>query len=169
MSISIIEFDEITSTSDYLKTNHQSLNHLTFVKTNYQTQGRGQFERTWESEKGLNLLFSVLFKPEKETDIQDIKNIILHAIINVLDTYGVSARYKAPNDLYVGKEKICGILIETKMNGQVPLYVIAGVGLNVNQSRFDAPNATSMYRITSKAFDISYVFKQLVGHITSVL
>jgi biotin-[acetyl-CoA-carboxylase] ligase BirA-like protein len=169
MSISIIEFDDISSTSDYLKTNYESLNHLTFIRADFQSRGRGQFERTWESDRGSNLLFSVLFKPDKDTNMQDIKNMILHAIINVLDWHGISARYKAPNDLYVGAEKICGILIETKMKGQLPLYVVAGIGLNVNQHLFDAPHATSMLRITSKTYDIAFLFKQLISHITSVL
>jgi BirA family transcriptional regulator, biotin operon repressor / biotin---[acetyl-CoA-carboxylase] ligase len=169
MSFTLIEFDELPSTSDYLKENHQSLQHLTFVKANYQTQGRGQFDRTWESEKNLNLLCSVLFKPLSQDHIQEIKNKVLHALIHLLETYGVHARYKAPNDLYVDQKKICGILIETQMHGDNVLYAVAGIGLNINQVNFEAPHATSLAKITQRSYDISKIFQQLVSHITSVL
>lgn len=169
MSISILEFDEITSTSDYLKTNHASLGHLTFVRAQHQTSGRGQFKRVWESEKGSNLLFSVLLKPNENVDIHDIKNHVLIGLLNVLEHHGIMARYKAPNDLYVEHKKICGILIETKMHGSKPTYVVVGIGLNVNQTRFDVPNATSMALLKSRTFDVSNIFDQMVSHITSVL
>lgn len=169
MSTTILEFNTLDSTSDYLKENHASLNHLTFVRTDYQLKGRGQFDRVWESKEGLNLLTSLLLKPSKESDIHDIKNNILHALIDTLKHYNIHARYKAPNDLYVGSKKICGILIETQLKGGVMQYVICGIGLNINQTQFDAPNAISMRQLTNQVFDIRTVFKTFISHITLVL
>ena len=169
MSTTIIEFEVLASTSDYLKENHPYLNHLTFVRSNYQSAGRGQFDRTWESEEGVNLLTSLLLKETGDLDIHDIKNKILHALIKTLSDYNVHARYKAPNDLYVGTKKICGILIETQMKAGQLQYVICGIGLNVNQVRFEAPNAISMRLLNNQTYDIKKLFENLIGHITSVL
>ncbi|MFU8793214.1 MAG: biotin--[acetyl-CoA-carboxylase] ligase [Acholeplasmataceae bacterium] len=169
MSTTILEFEALDSTSDYLKENQQFLNHLTFVRADYQLKGRGQFDRTWESEKGLNLLTSLLLKPSKENDIHDIKNKILHALIDTLKQFHIHARYKAPNDLYVGSKKICGILIETQLKGEALQYVICGIGLNVNQIRFEAPNAISMRMLKNEFCDVKNIFNTFVSHITSVL
>jgi BirA family biotin operon repressor/biotin-[acetyl-CoA-carboxylase] ligase len=51
-----------------------------------------------------------------------------------------------PNDIYVGDEKICGILIEHAVRGESMLHSIIGVGMNVNQTVFDdsLPNPTSL-------------------------
>lgn len=169
MSTTILEFETLDSTSDYLKENQQFLNHLTFVRADYQLKGRGQFDRTWESEKGLNLLTSLLLKPTLQSDIHDIKNKILHALIDTLKVYQIHARYKAPNDLYVGSKKICGILIETQLKGDAIQYVICGIGLNVNQTQFETPNAISMRLLKNEVFDVGTILSTFVSHITLVL
>ena len=55
-----LHFDLIDSTNTYLKKNYQNLNDMTFVSADYQIEGRGRVNRTWKSENGANLLFSLL-------------------------------------------------------------------------------------------------------------
>ena len=52
---------------------------------------------------------------------------------------------KWPNDIYYKDEKLAGVLIEGGLSGSKMDYAIAGIGLNVNQTRWrSAPNAVSL-------------------------
>jgi len=63
---------------------------------------------------------------------------------------------KWPNDIYVGDKKICGILIENRLQGTEIKDSIIGIGLNVNQKEFksDAPNPVSLYQLTGQETDL---------------
>ena len=114
----------------------------------YQTSGRGQRGNSWESGTGLNLLFTVLLRPDfvNVADQFVISQITALAIVKFLETRGLSPKIKWPNDIYVGDKKICGILIEHTICGANLSASILGIGVNVNQTRFcsDAPNPTSL-------------------------
>ena len=60
-----------------------------------------------------------------------------------------------PNDIYWRNAKICGILIENRLQGNVIVDCIIGIGLNMNQRVFlsDAPNPVSMYQLTGQETD----------------
>ena len=62
---------------------------------------------------------------------------------------------KWPNDIYVGDRKICGILIENRLQGSTIKDSIVGIGLNVNQASFlsDAPNPVSLFQLLGKEVD----------------
>ena len=114
----------------------------------FQTAGRGQRGNTWESSRSLNLMFTILLRPSfleaKEQFL--ISQISALAVVNYLKTKGIDAKIKWPNDIYVGDKKICGILIEHSITGANLSASIIGVGVNLNQTRFDsdAPNPTSL-------------------------
>jgi BirA family biotin operon repressor/biotin-[acetyl-CoA-carboxylase] ligase len=63
---------------------------------------------------------------------------------------------KWPNDIYVGDQKICGVLIENRLQGSDIKDSIIGIGLNVNQTAFvsDAPNPVSLYQLTKLKTDL---------------
>jgi BirA family biotin operon repressor/biotin-[acetyl-CoA-carboxylase] ligase len=46
--------------------------------------------------------------------------------------------------VFVGSRKIAGVLIENQIEGNRISWVIAGIGLNVNQCQFETTNATSI-------------------------
>ncbi|HHW99918.1 MAG TPA: biotin--[acetyl-CoA-carboxylase] ligase [Acholeplasmataceae bacterium] len=163
----VIEFDEIDSTNLYLKNNYQTLPNYTIIKTKYQTLGQGQFGRVWESNYNENLLFSLLIKKDLPFVVKDANPIFVSAILAMLDEFGIEASFKYPNDIQVGGKKLAGILIETKFSGPNVDYVIVGIGLNVNQTEFNAPNAVSLKNILGKDFDIDYVFKKLLKHLSN--
>ena len=60
-----IYFESIDSTNTYLKKHCEELEDMCFVRTDYQSAGRGRKSRTWLAEKGESLLFSVLIKDEE--------------------------------------------------------------------------------------------------------
>lgn len=137
---------ETTSTNDLIREENHNLS-LIWAET--QTKGRGQRGNSWESETGKNLTFSIMTHPTflaAENQFILSKAVSL-AIVDTLGVYGINAKIKWPNDIYVNDKKICGILIECDVNGNGMLQrTIVGVGLNVNQKLFvsDAPNPTSM-------------------------
>ena len=144
--LKIIRFDTIPSTNDYLKAHFRELDEFTLVKADYQTAGRGQFRRTWESLPRQNILFSMLLKKNLSEDrVRRCERATLDSLLAFFASYGISARIKLPNDIYVNDEKIAGMLIETKQTAGVYDYLIIGVGLNVRQKEFSSDfSATSM-------------------------
>lgn len=130
-----LHFDEIDSTNKYLKENFDSLENFTFVSSDYQSGGKGRENRVWLSNKSENLLFSFLIKDEsllKKFNVLSIGTATL--VARFLELKGLkNVSVKWPNDVYVNDKKICGILLE----GNVNKFLVIGVGLNVNQTKFD--------------------------------
>lgn len=156
----LIHFDEITSTNDFFKSDkvYNTIKEGAVVYADYQTKGRGQKGNTWESEKGMNLLFSLVLRPDM-LEINEqfiISQLISIAIQEFLNVEAGDIKIKWPNDIYWNDEKICGILIENILADNKIERSIVGVGLNVNQTLFSdwIPNPVSLKLITGKMYDI---------------
>lgn len=121
-----------------------------FIRTDYQTAGRGQTGNGWESEEGKNLLCSIFIEKNilatQQFDISVLVAVALHRLIISALPKEKAVTIKWPNDLYVGDKKIAGVLIETALMGTQVQWAIAGVGLNIYQTHWvsDAPNPTSL-------------------------
>ena len=155
MDFNIIHIDETDSTNRWLK-DHPSTKD-TVVWTDFQTAGRGCGTNTWESERGQNLLFSVLIHPVSLPANQQfhISMAISLSICEALEQHTHDISIKWPNDIYWRDRKICGILIEHTLKGSNIKDSIIGIGLNVNQQVFhsDAPNPVSLWQITGQETD----------------
>ncbi len=142
-------FDVIDSTNTKIMTEKSELCDKSTYAALFQTAGKGQRGNRWESGSGENLTFSILFKPEKISASKQfiISEIVTIGIVNYLNSNGLNAKIKWPNDIYTGDMKICGILIENIINNDILSESVVGIGLNVNQEVFrsDAPNPTSLY------------------------
>lgn len=168
MEWKIIHIDETDSTNRWLRerANSQQLNANSqrlrvgeqssgmtpiAVWADFQTAGKGQGSNTWESERGKNLLFSILFHPNCVPANRQfsISMAISMAVINALSQQIGNLSVKWPNDIYWQNAKIGGILIENRLQGQMIKDSIIGVGINVNQREFhsDAPNPVSLWQI----------------------
>lgn len=165
----LLFFEEIDSTNEYLKSNYQKLNDLTFIRANFQTNGKGQFERVWESEKEQNLLFSMLLKERNFKDLETIKDLVIKTLINFLEKIKINAKFVYPNDIYVNNKKILGILIETKICKLDLEYVIIGIGININQTKFNTNSATSLKLINKKSYNIHTLYDLLVKEFIKTL
>jgi BirA family biotin operon repressor/biotin-[acetyl-CoA-carboxylase] ligase len=132
-----------------------------------QTNGRGQRGNEWQSEAGKNLTFTVMTKPKfLDSAAQfELNRIVSLAIANMLETFLSEEKIgiKWPNDIYIGEEKIAGILIENTLIGRTIGKSILGIGLNVNQEKELPKNATSMIKSKGEEFDQLYVLDSLVG------
>ena len=168
MNWEIIHIDETDSTNRWLVANRTEGQNPCVVVADYQTAGRGCGTNKWESEGGKNLLFSILFHP---TEIPVNKQFVVsmavaNSIAAVVAKYVTSqaVSVKWPNDIYIDDKKVCGILIENRLQGGVIKDSIIGVGLNVNQLCFvsDAPNPVSMANITGRQFDREQLLQELL-------
>ena len=166
----IIHIADTTSTSDTLlelvKSNKQ-LAEGTMVCADFQTNGRGQASNKWESERGKNLLFSILTFPDFIRPSQQFL-ISQAASLAVVDFLSLCCglkdiKVKWPNDIYCGDGKICGMLIETSLLGANFEYAIAGVGININQTEFfsNAPNPVSVCQLNGKIFNLDICAVQM--------
>ena len=136
------------STNKYARRHIESLDNLSVVSALSQTEGKGQGDHTWHSKSGENLLFTIILKnpPFAASHQKIISDMTARSIVSLLHSHGIEAWIKPPNDIWVDRKKICGILIEHSLIGQRISWSIIGVGLNVNQTDFpaDLPNPTSM-------------------------
>jgi BirA family transcriptional regulator, biotin operon repressor / biotin---[acetyl-CoA-carboxylase] ligase len=164
ISYTLMEFDSLSSTSDFLKENQAYFPHMTFIRANHQTQGRGQFDRLWQSEPKQNILCSILLKDISISKASLIKLWVMESLIDFLQKLGINAMFKEPNDIYVQEDKLCGILIETKSTEDHFDHVVIGIGLNVNQMTFERSNATSLKKILGQDLDLDTLFSTWLKH-----
>ncbi len=77
---------------------------------------------------------------------------------------------KWPNDIYWHDKKLGGILIENTLQGRVINASVVGIGLNINQGKFesDAPNPVSLKQIAGNAYDPGAILQQISEKILSV-
>lgn len=162
--MNIIKKDIISSTNDFIKENYQSLDNYTIVTANYQTNGKGRISRTWQSNSGENIIYSILIKDFKNrTDLNLLSLVASTSVHKLLSKYLKNVSIKWPNDILVDNKKICGILLEGKSNN-ISSMVVIGIGINVNQILF-SPDinelTTSLKKELNKEFDIDLLIKEL--------
>lgn len=166
-----ITFDIIDSTNDYatLLVSNSNPNEGTVIWAHYQSKGRGQIGSKWCAEAGESLLMSVILQPRFLMASQQFTLNILAslAVSSTLESYGIEAHIKWPNDIYVGRNKICGILIQNILQGKTIKNAIIGIGLNVNQEQFDPslPNPISMKIVSDQIFEVSEVKSRVCQHL----
>ena len=163
----IIKLNAITSTNDYLKKRYKSGKVLDgdLVWTENQTSGRGQLNKKWISEPFKSLTFSVykqfnglLIKPFKFNAVVCLG--IIYAL-KKLSIPGLSIKW--PNDILSENKKIGGILIENFFNKSKIKASVIGVGLNLNQEKFEKlPKATSLKIITGKKWSSKIILDALI-------
>lgn len=134
------------------------------IMADVQTSGKGQMGNTWESAASKNLLCSLVWKPdnlsvEEQFKLSWMTSLAVHKL---LMRFGINAQIKWPNDIFVENHKIAGILIENQLEGNRISWVIAGIGLNVNQEEFASKNAVSMKHLLGMDLQLKTVLSELM-------
>ncbi len=108
------------------------------VVSEEQTGGRGRRGRAWTSPKETGIWMSLLLRPDLEP--QDASMITLIAALAtakaIKQVSDLDVLIKWPNDLVYNNKKVCGILTEMSAEIDEILYVIVGIGINVNTKEF---------------------------------
>jgi BirA family transcriptional regulator, biotin operon repressor / biotin---[acetyl-CoA-carboxylase] ligase len=155
-------FDKLPSTNDYaveLLAKSRPAEGMV-IRTDKQTAGRGQFGSRWESADGQNLTLSFVLYPvwlavTDQFRLSMAVALALYDTVKALDT-PLPVSLKWPNDLYLGAQKVAGVLIQNSIAGQTLQSSVVGIGLNVNQLEFqsDARNPTSLALALGRALDL---------------
>ena len=164
MDFKIIHIEETDSTNRWLQSHSTPV--PVCIWADHQTAGRGCGTNSWESERGKNLTFSLLIHPEgiaanEQFRITEIVSVAMCQTLRQLLGEAHEVTVKWPNDIYVGDKKICGILIENRLQGSAIKDCIIGIGLNVNQRAFhsSAPNPVSLYQLLGQETDLAQLLE----------
>ncbi len=162
----VFVFDSIGSTNVYSKTLvTNGISDPTLVVAEEQTHGHGRFGRAWHSEKGKNLTFSLIVKPQVPTDrIGALPLCVAESVASAVESrVPVPVETRWPNDLFISGKKISGILMESVIMGRRFAAIIVGIGLNVNQKTFPQDlNATSLSLLLGKTLDRLRLLSEIV-------
>lgn len=143
----IIHLESVDSTNNYAAKVFKSgqVPPGTVIMADIQNNGRGQREKTWQSDAFQNLTFSLTadIKLWKINTLIDLNRLIAISLYRFFKQFDLSPKIKWPNDIMVNDKKISGILIENYFRDGAPKTIV-GIGINVNQESFTVPRATSL-------------------------
>ncbi|MDR0538762.1 MAG: biotin--[acetyl-CoA-carboxylase] ligase [Tannerellaceae bacterium] len=164
----IIRLKEVASTNEYVwnTMRKQRLPEGSVVWADYQTAGRGQAGNSWQSAAGENLTFSLVFYPESlpASKLFILSQITALSVKETIDEHTNDITVKWPNDIYWQNRKLGGILIENALRGEHLQTSVIGIGLNINQTTFDAdaPNPISLSIITGRKYDCELFLRNIL-------
>jgi BirA family biotin operon repressor/biotin-[acetyl-CoA-carboxylase] ligase len=113
--------------------------HGTVIAADYQEKGRGRQGRTWRTERGMSLLFTIMLRFSGTEEIPVALSLrvglaLCLAIEELFPSLKNRVMTKWPNDIIIDSKKIAGILCEA--DGGI---VHTGIGVNIAQKKFSAP------------------------------
>ncbi|WP_158825442.1 biotin--[acetyl-CoA-carboxylase] ligase [Mucilaginibacter lacusdianchii] len=165
----LVTLKEVDSTNTFLKNilaKSEPVSEGTVIMAESQIAGRGQQQNRWYSSTGESLAFSILLnptflKPDQQFDLTRAISLGVYQALNPL--LGTSLRIKWPNDIYIDKRKLGGILIENQIQGSIIKNSVIGIGLNINQASFPewVPNAVSLKQILHTDYDLKAILFEI--------
>ena len=132
--------ETVTSTFDLArKLASQNSVPGTVISADFQEAGRGKMGRPWITERGKNLLFTILLRYRDYSCIPAALTLrtglaVALAIEDFAPALSGKVQVKWPNDIMIEDRKAAGIL--TEADGE---KVYIGVGVNVAQREFQLP------------------------------
>lgn len=102
-----------------------------------QLAGRGRRGRPWLSPMARNIYMSLIWPFENGIQaLEGLSLVTALSLVRALQTTRLQGmedlQVKWPNDVWLHKHKLAGILLEVQGDAQGPLQVVIGIGLNVN-------------------------------------
>jgi len=109
--------------------------HLTapvLLVAEHQTAGRGRAGRSWLSEPGHSLTFSLAWRfADGLRGLAGLPLAIGVALAETLGRLGQPVQLKWPNDVLKDGDKLAGILVETQAMPDGAAWTIVGIGVNL--------------------------------------
>ena len=133
MSFKKFFYKKVNSTNDLAIKKIKTGISQGIIVADYQKKGRGQHGKKWLSFKG-NIFMTIFFNIKKNMNIKKITILNCKIIKKVLFQFiKKTIIIKPPNDLFINKKKICGILQEIKFKNESK-FLIIGIGINLVKS-----------------------------------
>ena len=140
----------------------------TVVLAEEQTAGRGRAGRTWHSERGTGLYFTLLLRPKLAPAQAPLLTMLagISAFVAIEKQTGLAPQLKWPNDLLLNAKKVGGILTEMHAEPSAVRFVIVGIGINVNQEKFPSELAAMATSLRKESGKMNYRLELLVRLLT---
>ena|SRR3990167_1911535 len=162
-----ISLDQIDSTNTYAKQHGAEFDpdKVTCITAEEQTGGRGRYQRTWVSPRGVNLYVTFSFLLPRETPhLISLGQVMTCSLASLLLSAGLAPKIKWPNDVQLAGKKVSGVLCETVF-GRTAVQVIVGIGINVNMGKEDLDtidqSATSLKNETGHSWERKSLLQKL--------
>ena len=187
IGVPLIELSTIDSTNIYAMAQIKAglAKSGSCFRADFQTHGKGQHERVWESAKGQNIICSYILelknldalKKWTPTDQMGFSTTIaLGARAFFAAFAGSETKIKKPNDIYFRDRKAGGILIENLVRGKEWTWAVIGIGMNINQTAFSSAavnsvssNPISLQEITNQSWDVKKMQQHLSEALTTAI
>ncbi|MCL4440330.1 MAG: biotin--[acetyl-CoA-carboxylase] ligase, partial [Firmicutes bacterium] len=104
------------------------------VLTEEQVNGKGRCGRDWVSPKGVNILASVILRPNivpRQVPVMAVLGAV-SVVESIRQVTGLEAKYRWPHEVVVGDKKVAGVLTEFGAELDRVNFVVLGLGINVN-------------------------------------
>lgn len=163
--------DDVDSTQKLAQSLQHQLDEPFIVISEHQSNGRGRFNRNWESKANEGIWMSLVFKDHVPFEkIQTFNLFISLAIAKTIQIFvdEKDVKIKWPNDVYIQNKKVCGFLTEINGNIDEVSGIICGIGININQTTFNEDikdKATSIHLATDKIIDRYQILEMLISNI----
>lgn len=103
----------------------------TIVIADQQTAGRGRGGKRWSSPRR-GIWMTLIERPAQASGIEVLSLRVGIAAARALDAFVAEpVRLKWPNDLYVDRNKLAGVLVEARWRGEQLDWIAIGLGVNV--------------------------------------
>ena len=122
----------VGSTSDWAKSELNQITEPKLYLAEVQTAGRGRGDNSWTNPSaGHGLLATFVFPVENPPQPTASPMVGLHLFKSLRSTWpSLEWSIKAPNDIFLGNNKLAGLLLETVQTGST-LHLLIGLGMNV--------------------------------------
>jgi BirA family biotin operon repressor/biotin-[acetyl-CoA-carboxylase] ligase len=166
-------FREIDSTNSYAsKLARDGAAEGEIVIADGQTQGKGRLGRSWVSPPYVNLYLSAILRP-KLAPMQAPQLTLMSAVAlaETVRSFILDApEIKWPNDILVKGKKLAGVLTEACCEGDRTLFVVVGIGVNLNFPVEIMPaaiqeTATSIMSLAGKPVDRESFARRLIHNL----
>lgn len=170
----LIFFESTGSTNpDAKRFAEEGAPHGTIVAADRQTAGKGRRGRAWESPSGKSIYFTIVIRPSFAPDKASMITLVMALAVAeaIHGVTGLDTGIKWPNDIVVNGKKVVGILTEMSMTPEMNeiQFLVAGVGVNVNQERAEEfpeelrKTATSLRIESGRQFDRAGLLAEILA------
>ncbi len=153
--------DSVDSTNNYAMAliQKREIDSEIAVFAKEQTMGKGRRGKHWTSNKAENIILSVAM-PMQWLAVSRQFELSVAAALSCYDLFQkyilANLFIKWPNDIFINDSKAGGILIENVIKGKIWQWAVIGIGLNINQQKFEGTisKATSLKASTGDEFQV---------------